>query len=73
MDAKQLTQTFLIIQQNLGVPPLDIETVDKFQSTKHYKKWFKHYDRVSAPYKDRDAKAKTQMSLINIGEAAVTR
>ena len=42
MDAKQLTQTFLNIQQYLGVLPLDIETVDKFQSTKHYKKWFKH-------------------------------
>ena len=70
MDAKQLADTFLNIQQKLGVPPLDIETVDKFQSTKHYRKWFKHYDRVSAPYKDRDPKAKTQMLLINIGEAA---
>ena len=30
MDAKQLTQTFLNIQQNLGVPPLDIKTVESF-------------------------------------------
>ena len=73
MDAKQLADTFLNIQQKLGVPPLDIETVDKFQSTKHYRKWFKHYDRVSAPYKDRDVKRKTQMLLINIGEAAAMR
>ena len=70
---KQLTDTFLNFQQKLGVPPLDIDTVDKFESTKHFGKWFKHYDRVSAPYKDRDAKAKTQMLLINIGEAAATR
>ena len=43
-------------QNKLDIKPLIIDTTDKFQSTILYRKWIQNYDRLEAPYSDRDAK-----------------
>ena len=52
---------------------MDIDTTDKFQSSIHYNKWIQNYNRLEAPYADRDPNDRMQMLLINIGPAVAAR
>ena len=60
-------------QNKLDIKPLDIDTTDKFQSSIHYNKWIQNYNRLEAPYADRDPNDRMQMLLINIGPAVAAR
>ena len=70
---KAFVKAFKSTQNKLDIEPLLIDTTDKFQSTILYRKWIQNYDRLEAPYSDRDAKDRKQMLLINIGPEAAAR
>ena len=70
---KAFLKAFKSTQLKLDIEPLDIDTTDKFQSTIHYNKWIQNYDRLEAPYADRDPNDRMQMLLINIGPAVAAR
>ena len=77
LSAEDLTAAFSTAFKSstfrLDIRALDIDTEDKFESTVLYHRWITQFDRMMAPYANREPKEKKAMLLIAIGENAASK